>query len=486
MNIDDFENRIKRQQSSYAITHDIGRAISSSRDLKSLYNSLSLGLSEMLNFNQQLFFEICDESFSLLPIRTKGFDESAVLDKTYGLDFFSGEYTDAIFCNQHIIVDSTSSEDVLSELGLSRYTAFPIVSRSFDEHGDIIICGNPDCPCAQATTPYWWSEFNNFAKDKELTEDEYRQACIACREFKCLGVVVLGLDGRDMITSEEVSVITALLYQTAMILEDFNSQQKLREANEKLRLTNVALKEANKVIQKELTSAHAIQKKLLPKEFPMHLIHDVASHYESTNRVGGDYYDCFELEPGKLAIVIADVSGHGVSAALIMSMFKVLLKTKSKIYSKPAPTIEAINKAFVEEVQSEHFVTLFYGIFDVKTRILTYTSAGHDPVILLDKDNSVTQLTSTQAIIGAFGDLTCVDNEIELDADSRLLLFTDGIVEAKNSVGTMYSLERLIEKTYEHAQEGCEDFLKLLLKDHFDFTSGLSLKDDITLLILDL
>ncbi|MGL1933607.1 MAG: PP2C family protein-serine/threonine phosphatase [Fibrobacterales bacterium] len=486
MNLEEFEERLKQQQSAFAVTHDIGRAISSSRDLKSLYTSISLGLKEMLHFKQQVFFEISAETFTLVPVRSLGCDESKLFELEFGLDFFSGAYTDALFCNQHIIVDDIGEDDVVHHLGIAQYAAFPLVSRTFDERGDIITCGNPECPCAQATTPYWWSDFSNYAKDKELSEDEYRKACCSCPEFKCLGVMILGLDSRDMITSEEVSVITGLMYQTAMILEAFNSQQKLREANEKLRLTNVALKEANKVIQKELTSAHAIQKKLLPKEFPMDLVLDVSSHYESTNRVGGDYYDCFELAPGKLAIVIADVSGHGVSAALIMSMFKVLLKTKSRTFSKPAETIESINRAFVEEVQSDHFVTLFYGIFDQSSRVLTYTSSGHDPVILLDKDNSIKKLTSTQAIIGAFGDLTCVDNQIELEEESRLVLFTDGIVEAKNSAGSMYTLERLMEMTYLYANKNCSDFLELLLKDHFEFTSGLSLKDDITLLILDL
>ena len=475
---------LKRQLKAYSLANELSRVIASSTDIESVYRSLLLGLNETMTFHNIGIFGIDDKRFALKPLKVYGFEEVAVDDMELGLSFLAGEYTDSIFCNRHIIVDPVPEEDLFYKLGSSKYIAFPIVARVFSKDGDILKCGKNTCPCSKAISPYWWSEDTENEMRKSMSEDEFRQAAIKCSKFQCLGMLWLDLSERNMITSEEVSIINAILFQSAMVLETFHIQRQLEESHEKLTVANIALKNANKTIQTDLAKAQKIQKKLLPKSFPMKMLRSIGTYYASTSRVGGDYYDCYALDEHTLVFLVADVSGHGISAALVMSMFKVLLKAKSSSYRKPSELIEKVNELFLEEVQGAHFVTFFYGMINIKERTLEYASAGHNPVYL-QQGQSLETLNSTGPVLGAFEGMTWKNKELKLEELSRLFLYTDGLIDARNSKGAMFGNEALEEILVTSLELNCEELVKSVLGSLNHFTEDLAFEDDVTILTLD-
>ena len=151
------------------------------------------------------------------------------------------------------------------------------------------------------------------------------------------------------LTGQTISHLSSLAQQAGLMMETWRAQRELAAANSELKdrssKTNAklneayaALSKAQKIIEKDLDRARAIQSNLLPTSFPDHLLKRVSSKYIPAGMVGGDYYDCFELPSGNLGLVVADVSGHGIGAALVMSMFKVLLRTFSATEAPDAGT----------------------------------------------------------------------------------------------------------------------------------------------------
>ena len=162
---------------------------------------------------------------------------------------------------------------------------------------------------------------------------------------------------------------------------------------------------------------------------------EISAYMNPATEVGGDYYDVFTIEPGIYGLVVADVSGHGVASALIMSMGKILLKTFSKNEYSPQNTLEKINQAFLSEVDTDHFVTFFYAILDTQKHTLRFTSAGHCPIIMLNrKDGSSTQFKADGLFLGVFPDMMLKETELTYEPGTiRVILYTDGLIEAKNS-----------------------------------------------------
>ncbi len=312
------------------------------------------------------------------------------------------------------------------------------------------------------------------------------------------------------LTAQAVSHLAALCQQAGLVLENFRIREELtqayaamKKANRQLHLANEALQRAQKRIQADLERAHQLQGGLLPRVIPSHLLRGFASRYLPAGQVGGDYYDCFEALPGRLDIVIADVSGHGISAALVMTMFKVLLKTLAPQNRSPARILERIHRAFMEDLDGRHFVTVFYAIFDPEERVLTYCSAGHIPQFLQDADPESadprwTELTSHGLVLGMFPELSLNETRLEIGPQARLVMHTDGISEAHGPEG-MFGLDRFRELVRSHAAETPEklgaatmEALNAFRRCDADGKTAIlndaneELADDVTLAILDL
>lgn len=208
------------------------------------------------------------------------------------------------------------------------------------------------------------------------------------------------------------------------------------------------LKEAYDKIDSELQVVSDIQRSLLPMEFPFIPSLKLSWDYQSSSRAGGDYYDFFQLGNGKYGVLIADVSGHGTPAAVLMAIVHAIAHLVPGGPHPPEHVMAFINRQLAQRYTNENgsFVTAFYGVFDEHTRVLTYANAGHpSPLWKRAGQSGVSELPSDRSglPLGILDDAAFGRQHVELAPGDVLLLYTDGISEARNHEGEMYGIDRL-------------------------------------------
>src|SRR5690606_28227381 len=192
---------------------------------------------------------------------------------------------------------------------------------------------------------------------------------------------------------------------------------------------------------KELELARNMQNFLFPSSLPNHKFLKIEAFYLPHHQVGGDYYDVVEIDSDKTAFCIADISGKGISAALLMSNFQANLRAILNTTSKLENLVQLLNKKVIESANYEKYITLFIGVYDKKHRILSYLNAGHQPAILKN-GNSIQLLTAGCTVLGMFDELPEVNSAtIQIKADSSMICFTDGLTEIENSRGVDFGTE---------------------------------------------
>lgn len=212
----------------------------------------------------------------------------------------------------------------------------------------------------------------------------------------------------------------------------------------------------------------------------------LAAYYQTSHRAGGDYYDFFPLPDGKWGILIADVSGHGTPAAVLMAITHSLAHSYPGMPTPPARLLDHVNRHLAARytVDSDTFVTAFYGVYDPATRTLTYASAGHNPPRLKRcVDGTLDLLDGATALpLGIFPDRVYHERTHRLVPGDQLVLYTDGITEAHNERGEMFGLARL-DKVLENCAIGAADILESVLSALKEFTGSQAIHDDRTLLV---
>ena len=204
------------------------------------------------------------------------------------------------------------------------------------------------------------------------------------------------------------------------------------------------LAEAYDALDREFSAVGEIQRTLLPRELPKIPGVTIAAHYETCARAGGDYYDFFPLEDGKLGILVADVSGHGPSAAVVMAIMHAVLHTRPEHAGDPVRVMQLLNDRLYHSVKSGQFATACYAVLDSRRRSFRYTLAGHDPPRLLRRGNGLSSLELTDGLpLGILEEYDGSETTKALDAGDRLLLFTDGITESFSPAGEMFGMHRL-------------------------------------------
>ena len=474
---------LKSQLMTYVVANEISRVCAASKNHHSLFKSISLGLQEMMNLPSLAFFSLRQDQFQLYlefslnnPVNLNSLD--------FPLGYMNGQYGDAIFLNKHIIVDPIPEDDPFFKIGTKKYAVFPINSQLYRD-AEKSICEQKFCPCQFNPSPKWWAEPLGANYPEQIDEDQKRTLCLKCPDFKCHGLLWIDLSHRPEITSEEVATILNILSHTGIILETFKIQNALEKTNKELARVNLVLEENQNLAYQELKRAQEIQKGLLPHHFPNKFLLDHFAFYASNDQIGGDYYDCFAIDKTHLGIVIADVSGHGVSAGLFMSMFKVLLKTHAAPELEPFSILQKINNSLLIETNSEHFVTTFFGIFNKETRELKYSNAGHVPIFIMANGN-ISSLNSNGIFVGAIDEMSGGTESVYLSKSSRIFLYTDGLSECLNSKGQQFSIERISSHLLEYSELTCKQFVQTLLEQARDFSCGDKMTDDITLLCVDL
>ena len=197
-------------------------------------------------------------------------------------------------------------------------------------------------------------------------------------------------------------------------------------------------------LRRELNLARSMQLSILPTTFPSNAEFEMHGSVTPAKEVGGDFYDFYRLEDGEIGIVIADVSGKGVPAALFMMVCRTLLKGVAIGHRSPAQVLTEVNDMLFEENRTTMFVTVFYGVFDPRTGALTYSNAGHEPPVLRRNDGSTEVLPTTGGVaLGIVEDMQFEERSVELARDELAYLFTDGVTEALNEAGEEFGNERL-------------------------------------------
>lgn len=201
-------------------------------------------------------------------------------------------------------------------------------------------------------------------------------------------------------------------------------------------------------------------------------------------KVGGDFYDLFELEDGKVGVLIGDVSGKGLDAATLTSVVKDTVKAYAYDDSSPASIMAKTNEIVNRCTGTATFVTLFFGILDTGSGKLTYCSAGHPPAILRKKTSEISLLFTSSPAVGAFSGLSYIDDTITIEIGDILVLYTDGVIEAKSS-GEFFGEERLVELVGSFEPHQIKELPQIIFSEVASFSIG-NLSDDIALLTISL
>ena len=243
--------------------------------------------------------------------------------------------------------------------------------------------------------------------------------------------------------------------------------------------------EQGRVVEKELALAQATQQSLLPQEIPDSEHFSVHAYSCPTRYVGGDYYDFLDGGTGGLTGVLADVSGKGVSAALLSSFLQGVLEAE---YQSGAPLDDVLNRTnrhLHQKTQSNRFVTLF--LFHLSgSGEGVYISAGHNPAYLLrSSSGEIEELPSKNPILGAFDFVTYETTPFQLQLGDLLVVYSDGVTEAMDPDGNMFEEKRLIQLVQEFGPSGGEVLEQKILESLDQFTQGMDQTDDITLLVIE-
>jgi serine phosphatase RsbU (regulator of sigma subunit) len=242
----------------------------------------------------------------------------------------------------------------------------------------------------------------------------------------------------------------------------------------------------------ELETARQIQMSILPRQMPRVDGIDIAARYLPMAAVAGDFYDFLDLGPGRIGVLVADVSGHGVPAALIASMVKVALVAQMPHGDDPARVLTGLNQIFCGRLERQ-FVTAAYAFVDAREGRLRYGAAGHPPAIVVHRrsDGPQTQVDTileNGVMLGHFPDWTYTATEQPFAPGDRLVLYTDGIIEATDASGAFFDGERLCDFSRTRQARPADAFADELVS-HLSAWSGRSaargFDDDVTLIVID-
>lgn len=241
-------------------------------------------------------------------------------------------------------------------------------------------------------------------------------------------------------------------------------------------------------IETELDLATKIQKSMLPcllPAFPSHKNIDLRAVYYPAKEVGGDFYDYFNIDDTHVGVVIADVSGKGVGAALFMTISKTVIKNQLLLNGSPAQAINNANQQLCETNEAELFVTCWAGVYNTETGVLTYVNAGHNPPVLLRKGKDPEFLIQKNGLVlAAFDDYEYKQEEMKLEVGDEIFFYTDGVTEATNANNELYSDKQLLECLKHNKTREVEEQINALKLNIDKFVGEADQFDDITIMAM--
>ncbi|HEV3041438.1 MAG TPA: SpoIIE family protein phosphatase [Candidatus Angelobacter sp.] len=232
----------------------------------------------------------------------------------------------------------------------------------------------------------------------------------------------------------------------------------------------------------ELEIAKQVQARLFPQVLPSMRTLDYAGLCIQARKVGGDYYDFLNLGRDRLGLVLGDISGKGIAAALLMANLQANLRSQcTTVLDEPLDHLRTVNQLFCDNSPENAYASLFFGEYDDRLQRLRYANCGHLSAILLRGDHSLVHLDSTCTVLGLFKDWRCAIDECHFRPGDTLALYTDGITESFNSTGEEFGEQRLIAALQRHRHLPPQELLMAIVDDVRQFSSE-EQHDDITLI----
>lgn len=273
------------------------------------------------------------------------------------------------------------------------------------------------------------------------------------------------------------------------MIDDYNEnlEEQVRNRTEELNKKNIELERAYEENKKELAMAQKIQTSLIPNVFPETKKLSFHGLYLPMETIGGDLYDVHQISENKWGIVILDVCGHGVPAALITTMAKISFNANSKKYFKASEVIAAVNNELCEAIQDVgDYFTAFYCIIDTNTHTIDYVNAAHNDLYILRSDMTLETMVQTGPVVGVIKNLEYPSETINFSIGDRLVMYTDGVIEARNEHRELYDSDRLKEMIIANKDKDLRDFVTIIYDDILKFKNNAPDDDDIAMLAIDM
>jgi sigma-B regulation protein RsbU (phosphoserine phosphatase) len=285
-----------------------------------------------------------------------------------------------------------------------------------------------------------------------------------------LGVLqVINKKSGKTFSQDDVNLLQSLSSGAALALQNARYAQRLLQEER---------------IRSELLIAHQIQQGILPDQFKGH----PAIHFEAINEpakdIGGDFYDYFQVDNDEFGFFIGDVCGKGVPAAIFMASSRSIIKSQAISNPNPANVMHLANQLIAEDAKHGIFVTVFYGLYNIKTHKLRFTNAGHTlPYLYRPSTASCASLFNTNFPLGVFEPFTFQESEVQLEKGDILVLFTDGVNETLNPSREQFGLERLVNVILKYGSRSPRELRDKIIDSVKEFSEGQGLIDDITVMI---
>jgi serine phosphatase RsbU (regulator of sigma subunit) len=283
------------------------------------------------------------------------------------------------------------------------------------------------------------------------------------------GVFDLESDQVNAYTEDDLEILMMLASQVAIIIEKVMLHEQLIEKER---------------LETQLEVARQVQLELLPARDPRLIGFDISAYNFPTEEVSGDYYDWVRIYDDQIAVVIADVSGKGVPAALLMAFLRASLRAATHIGYAVHISMAKVNYLLWESIKSNQFVTAFYGLLDATNRTLAYANAGHNPPLLIDADGKSRFEERGGVPLGMFRDSRYYEHHLMLAPGQMLVLYTDGVTEAVNAAGEEYGTERLVETVLQGRGLSARELIDFIHQDVIKWTEGIGATDDVTFFII--
>lgn len=306
-----------------------------------------------------------------------------------------------------------------------------------------------------------------YVNAREETRSEMVAPIISNNEV--IGVFDLESDQLNAYTGDDLQILLLLASQVAIIIEKVMLHEQLVE---------------KKRLEGQLEVAREVQLELLPASDPKVEGFDICAYNFSTEEVSGDYYDWVSIYEDQIGLVIADVSGKGVPAALLMAFLRASLRAAIHIGYAPHISMSKVNYLLWESIERNQFVTAFYGVLDATNKTLAYTNAGHNPPLLMNADGSARFIEHGGLPLGMFRATRYYEYYLPIDTGQTIVLYTDGVTEAVNAAGEEYGRDRMAQVVREGRAASARELIDLLYQDILRWTDGRGSHDDVTFFII--